>query len=118
MVSERDGELDELASDSMDMDRPPSIGPTDAQPNHSASDSPAGDAGETWQRRYELITMDLVEMRNKSQGDPQMRRERRADLLQRLLEAQRLIGHSIDQMRDCLLKFKEDGHPVDPDVLD
>jgi len=39
------------------------------------------------------------------------------NILQQLLNAQMLLGQSIDQMRDWLLKFKADGYPVDNDVL-
>ena len=80
--------------------------------------TPAHDESERYKLKYELLATDLEELRRKTQGDPRLRRERRANVLQRLLEAEILIGHSVDQMRDCLLKYKEDGHAVDLDVIE
>jgi hypothetical protein len=62
--------------------------------------------------------MDLEELRRKTQGDPRLCWEHQANVLQHLLEAEILIGHSVDQMRDCLLKYKEDRHAVDLDVIE
>jgi hypothetical protein len=80
--------------------------------------TPAHNESERYKLKYELLATDLEELRRKTQGDPRLRRERRANVLQHLLEAEILIGHSVDQMRDCLLKYKEDGHAVDLDVIE
>ena len=71
----------------------------------------------SWRVKFEMMGTDLQEMMKRGQGDPRKRRERWANVLRQLLDAQMLLGQSIDQMRDCLLKFKADGYPVDNDVL-
>jgi hypothetical protein len=80
--------------------------------------TPAHNESKRYKLKYGLLAMDLEELRRKTQGDPQLCREHQVNMLQRLLEAEILIGHSVDQMRDCLLKYKEDGHAVDLDVIE
>jgi hypothetical protein len=100
-------DVDQLAGDTMDID---DAGQSRAMPAH--------DESEQYKLKYELLAMDLEELRRKTQVDPRLCQEHQANMLQRLLEAEILIGYSVDQMRDCLLKYKEDGHAVDLDVIE
>jgi hypothetical protein len=79
---------------------------------------PAHNESERYKLKYELLETNLEELRRKTQGDPQLCWECQANMLQHLLEAEILIGHSVDQMRDCLLKYEEDGHAVYLDVIE
>jgi hypothetical protein len=54
----------------------------------------AYDMSESWKLKYELMVMDLEEMRRKTQGDPQMHWAHQANVLQHLLEAERDIDRA------------------------
>jgi len=69
-----------------------------------------------WKERYQSLLLDVENERHRNER-PSKRHRRQTRLLSQVLEAQMLLGTSIDLMRDCLQKFKADGYEVDPDVL-
>ena len=90
--------------------------PHDEQDNLTHLHGKAKDVIQGWKERYQLLLLE-VENERLWKGKPLMRHQWQSRLLSQVLEAQMLIGTSIDLMRDCLQKFKADGYEVDPDVL-
>ena len=71
----------------------------------------------TWSCKFQLMSRDFDELMRKTRGQGNKRWEERESLLRGLLEAEMMLGQSIDQMRDCLLRFKAAGYPVENDFL-
>ena len=69
----------------------------------------------SWKQKFELMLRDLDEFTRGTRGKGKRRWERQESLLHGLLEAEMMIGQSIDQMRDCLLRYKAAGYPIDND---
>jgi len=90
--------------------------PHDEQDNSTHLHGKAEDVIQGWKERYQSLLSEVENERLRT-GRPSMRHQRQSRLLSQVLEAQMLIGTSIDLMRDCLQKFKADGYEVDPDVL-
>jgi len=65
-----------------------------------------------WQARYEMLGREMEQVRGQNTRQSK-RRQWQGQLLSQVLETQMLLGTSIDLMRDCLEKFKVDGHAVD-----
>ena len=64
---------------------------------------------EGWEKRYQDVLSDIQSTDGHQRGSKHRRQKR---LLTQVLEAQTLIATSIDVMRDCLQKFKADGHDI------
>jgi hypothetical protein len=76
----------------------------------------AQDMIDGWRTRYEDLLKEVTTTRRGPDGSPRPTR-RQHRILTQVLEAQMLIGTSIDLMKDCLLKYQADGYMVDADVL-
>lgn len=70
---------------------------------------------ENWMKKIELMSGDFDVGIRTSRGKGKHKCDKWASLLQGLIEAERLLGLSVDQMRDCLLRFKAAGYPVQND---
>jgi hypothetical protein len=112
-------EQDELQVDDMQVDdlTPASIPttlptPIESGPEH---DVPvdydlAHRVSAKWEERHSLVLKEFEDLQRKGQGNLSKRRQRRSLVLRQLLEAQVLLASSIDQMRDCLLRYRADGY--------
>ena len=88
----------------------------DDQDNSTHLHGKVEDAIQGWKERYQSLLSE-VENERLWKGKPSMRHQWQSRLLSQVLEAQMLLGTSIDLMRDCLQKFKTDRYEVDLDVL-
>ena len=88
----------------------------DDQDNSTHLHGKVEDAIQGWKERYQSLLSE-VENERLQKERPSMRHQWQSRLLSQVLEAQMLLGTSVDLMRDCLQKFKADGYEVDPDVL-
>jgi len=68
-----------------------------------------------WEKKYQDVLSDIQSTDGHQHG-PKQRRQKW--LLTQVLEVQTLIVTSINIMRDCLQKFKADGHAVHSNTID
>jgi hypothetical protein len=78
------------------------------------TDEKAKEVLDGWKAKYEALLSEVqnVQVGRQASG-PSRQQRRKTKLLSQVLQAQMLIGTSIDIMKDCLLKFEADGHSID-----
>jgi hypothetical protein len=105
-----------MDTDPMEVDLPSSVRSRMQDRKHSEESTGEDDEDSGWKRRIELLVGDFEEHVRKPRGKMNKRCDERENVIRWLLEMEMLLGQSIDEMRDCLLRFKAAGYSVNHDL--
>jgi hypothetical protein len=103
---------------------PGSMGTMERRPINSSPDNNvrvdydmAHKAATKLKEKQSLLLRKIEDLGKWGKGSSSRCRERKNLVLRQLLEAQVLLGLSIDLMRDCLMRYQADGYKGDVNVV-